>query len=494
MCGIIGFVNATGYGLNGTQKSRFIQQGLIVNTLRGDDGAGVFYMGKTTPGWAKIAADGYSLTIHNVFIDSRNDIDASWFCAAHNRAATVGKLTSGNTHPFSEGPITMVHNGTLTGDGGLRKKQTALGVEVDSHALCHNLAEVGPAEAPDMLGEVRGAFALAWYDTRDESFNLARNSQRPLHVYSSNQKGTFFFASEAEMLDLLIARMRISDPAEKKALPVGEIWKFKKNVATPEVVAFKPFQETYSYNGYGGYGTGRHHGWDDADWFAGGDGWLPGGRRSKQEVKPTPPKEKDKGAKQEEAAGMCTRAILSAFKLDPTDTLLVKPLTRADYTSPAGVAASCVVAHCTTLDRPVLVRGLSKRVIDNMWDSVWQVNPVGVFHVTNKEGKEVPAVIGRYTGIRGLNLRGGQFEQIKSLYTQMDSAKSWVLYKGPNNTSLTHNAILEYVKGGCQWCGKEIKGSDLRKITWFGEEPVCHVCSDGYMHAVTKVQSGSITE
>jgi hypothetical protein len=138
-----------------------------------------------------------------------------------------------------------------------------------------------------------------------------------------------------------------------------------------------------------------------------------------------------------------------------------------------------------------MVRGLSKKVIDTMWDTVWQVNPVGIFHVYHKDGKEIPTVIGRYTGIRGQNLRGGQFEQIKSL---SKTGTEWVMYKGPKGVNLTHNAILEYVKGGCQWCSRELKGADLRKITWFGEEPVCHVCAEGYEHAVNKVRSGSITE
>lgn len=489
MCGIIGFVNASGYGITSHNKARFIEQGLIVNTLRGDDGAGAFFMQGKSPSWVKIASDGYSLTINKVFTESRAAIDQSWFCAAHNRSATVGKLSLENTHPFCEGPVTMIHNGTLTGDGGLGKKQKDLGVEVDSHALCHNLAatpEAG-AEVSDMLSKVNGAFALAWYDERDGSFNLARNAQRPLHVYSLAQKGSYLFASEAEMLDLLVARLRMQNPTEKKSLPVGEIWKFKKDTALPEVIAFKPFQETYSYNnwrgGYGGYGR---YDWDEESfaWAARGGRHAARSPQTQQTGTPALPAPPQGTKPAPYVVGNVTRTLLQKLHLSPSDTLLVSPLSRAQYVSPSGCQMSCVIAHCRTLDRAVMVRSLSKTAVDNMWNNVWQVKPVGVYYALNGDGKEVPTVLAAYTGVRGHHLRGEQFEKIHSLHD-----KEWRLYTGPNGVSLTYSALQEYLIGGCAWCGKTIPDNELSKVSWFGETPVCGICHSGYQHAVEKVRS-----
>ena len=129
MCGLVGFVTEAGYTL-ATDRKSFITEGLIVDTLRGEDSTGVMYGAPkcTLAGYYKQAVDGYTFTEDDKFKKLRDSVGKHRFMAGHNRAATRGAVTADNAHPFREGDVTLVHNGTLRGDGGLVKTQRELGV------------------------------------------------------------------------------------------------------------------------------------------------------------------------------------------------------------------------------------------------------------------------------------------------------------------------------------------------------------------------------
>jgi hypothetical protein len=96
----------------------------------------------------------------------------------HGRYATSGKISVENAHPFQEGDWILVHNGSVRG-GGL--KTGGVGEpEVDSHALCVRINEVGLKEA---LQSIDGAFAIIAYNTKERKVYAARNKERPLHYF-----------------------------------------------------------------------------------------------------------------------------------------------------------------------------------------------------------------------------------------------------------------------------------------------------------------------
>lgn len=116
----------------------------------------------------------------------------------HGRAATRGKVTVKNAHPFcipidplnkTKGEIILVHNGTLQNWQQLDGFHEH---DVDSEWLAKKIAELGPMEA---LGRVYGAVAAVWYDTRDGYIYFYRNDERPLH-YVRTKSGTIYWNSE----------------------------------------------------------------------------------------------------------------------------------------------------------------------------------------------------------------------------------------------------------------------------------------------------------
>src|SRR3990167_5569863 len=214
MCGIVGWISQEN-AADAYDRKRFMEQALIIDTIRGGDSTGLFVVPKMPlpdglkPYWIKDLGGGHRLVCTKEY----QDIYAAGFAAnykfsvGHNRTATIGGVTLEAAHPFQEGPITLVHNGTLTETHSLGKSMRELDAANDSHAICHNLAL---SSVEEVISKLNGAFALVWHDSRDDSLNMIRNSLRPLHMAKAKTANTIYFASEGEMLHLLSTRLALN--------------------------------------------------------------------------------------------------------------------------------------------------------------------------------------------------------------------------------------------------------------------------------------------
>lgn len=122
----------------------------------------------------------------------------------HNRAATKGKITKENAHPFLHDGIIGAHNGTLTSVSTL---ENGYKFDVDSEAIFYNLAQY---EAVSVISNVWGAYALTWYDDSDEKLKIIRNVERPLYWTRRTDKDTIFWASEEWMLTYALRKAGVS--------------------------------------------------------------------------------------------------------------------------------------------------------------------------------------------------------------------------------------------------------------------------------------------
>lgn len=190
---------------------------VTIDTLRGKDSTGVFgyngdelYLAKDT-----LTGSEFLKTKEYKDIDSKSFKNGK-FLVAHNRAATRGTVNDRNAHPFhKDDKIVMVHNGTFTGD---HKKHAD--TEVDSEAICHLLAEHEVNEVDTVLNKITAAYALIWFDARDKSLNIVRNSQRPLFMLETNT--CYVFSSEYMMLQFAAFRTNISMAKDTKPEEVPE--------------------------------------------------------------------------------------------------------------------------------------------------------------------------------------------------------------------------------------------------------------------------------
>lgn len=204
MCGVWGFVKEKATVLN-INEYKFIHDAALAGQVRGEDGFGIIvvyengvcrtFKGIGTPN---------SLMESNQFEElfgkreKKHDPLKEYKIKAvfgHNRAATKGQISPGNSHPFRHKHITLMHNGTL--NNHLPKE-----FDVDSLWATHRMAEDSPE---DVFNSLFGAYVFIWHNNKDKTINLVSNGQRPLH-YQKTTLNTYF-ASEAGMLEWLLTRI-----------------------------------------------------------------------------------------------------------------------------------------------------------------------------------------------------------------------------------------------------------------------------------------------
>ena len=179
MCGIVGVVAKAKIGMFKVEVDLF-KQLLLVDQVRGTDGTGVIFDIDKGIKYLKAPFGAGGFLSQDNFKHAMDEVaKKGHFIIGHNRAATKGEKVWANTHPFNEGAITLVHNGTLWSHKNLDDK-----VAVDSHAICSHMA-INGAEAT--LKEIDGAFALVWVDELNNTINMARNYERPLHLVETEK-------------------------------------------------------------------------------------------------------------------------------------------------------------------------------------------------------------------------------------------------------------------------------------------------------------------
>lgn len=196
MCGIVGFITKQDK-LYSQDKRHFMRHALALDTLRGFHSTGVFTVnskGVINTKHSLLPGDRW---VHGKAFDSL-ELGVT-LAVGHNRAATKGSVTLDNAHPFTFGDVTMVHNGTLI-DGGRSLDTYDNNLEVDSQQIALALSMAEPDDAKKVLENLNGSFALVWYDTRDETINFARNTDRPLHITWNSSKTAAWFMSDADHL------------------------------------------------------------------------------------------------------------------------------------------------------------------------------------------------------------------------------------------------------------------------------------------------------
>ena len=242
MCGIFGVISPFKTGFY-ADEMQFIRNAMLAGSVRGEDGTGLYYINGKNPeevSYLKKANNPYWLLTDKKYpAFEKSLMESAQVVVGHNRFATKGNLTDLNTHPFQQGPITMVHNGTI--HSGLTYGKN---VEVDSHALTIALAN----EGIKIFSKITGAFACVWHDARDGSLNIAKNMERPLAMVKS--RSTYFFASEAGMLCWLVARTQKSYDMKEFKIENNKIYKFKlATLGEPEVIPL-PEKKTYLPTNY----------------------------------------------------------------------------------------------------------------------------------------------------------------------------------------------------------------------------------------------------
>lgn len=209
MCGHFGYATMATTGL-AVLRSAFVD-GLYVDGIRGFDSTGVAAVPARAmdkpPIIYKRALPVYDYMNTRVFTKMMQNVVDFSVLIGHNRAATRGKVVDDAAHPYTHGPITLAHNGTLDYTTNLDGN-----FETDSEEIPYTMSREGEHAT---LERINGAFALVWYNHEKQTINFARNKDRPLCYTISDCGDHIFWASEVGLLEWILERNNIKH---------GNIW------------------------------------------------------------------------------------------------------------------------------------------------------------------------------------------------------------------------------------------------------------------------------
>lgn len=120
---------------------------------------------------------------------------------AHTRLSILDLSESGNQPMQSaDGRYVLIHNGEIYNYLELREKLKKFNIQYkgksDTETLLHLLIHFGK----EILQELNGIFAFAFYDTESNILLLARDEFGVKPLYYTENKGVFYFASEIKAL------------------------------------------------------------------------------------------------------------------------------------------------------------------------------------------------------------------------------------------------------------------------------------------------------
>jgi hypothetical protein len=496
MCGIVGFITKE-TKIGADERKKWFINAIRAGVVRGDDGTGMFLVPhdhKGTADWCKFGGNPEEFLSQKI-VQDRVGYGADWSnlraVIGHNRSATVGSVSTANSHPFQEGPITLVHNGTLNTTGGLPDRGKGKGVDVDSHMITHSLATHSVEE---VVKELDGAYVLVWHDSRDQSVNIIRNDRRPLHLLPLKYHDTLLMASEAEMLWWLTSRSSFTPAGDVYYPEPGQWMRFMPGTHKP--IVKKLTMHTWA----GSYGRQ----WDEGDYGVWYGHRSHGGRRDPKEAshptypRPTTPTTSGTTPLINESAlnkkiPKTLAKTLADVKMDVKDQLrfrvhAVDRVLGTDYATVRG----------RLVDVPLLpfcqVYGLSYAAVKDAGTKdggeMWTVAPCGMKDVG---GSLRPVVLARLLSRSSKSLpvpwtatppsstssqqepKSGSTESVAPLNLTPHNGR----YIGPLGDVLHPDDWMALTEKGCTLCHEPFSPEFPDEVWWTekAHEPVCEACA-----------------
>lgn len=258
MCGIVGVINAKkSYDAD---IAKTFGDLVYLDTIRGSDSTGVAFIPKKDADSIQIVRKlmpGYDFVDLPAFTKQNYKMETWGAVIGHNRLATRGGTKINNTHPFlaesKDKTIILAHNGTLTDHWKLPNGKE---YGTDSETIAYMLLNLG---VPETIKQLDGSFALAWWDSEDDTINFVRNDKRPMSILREKNDEVVYFGSELAML--YTAANRRNRVIDKHEILDAE-YHYKFSCKTAKEI-FKEKLEMYDWkNTFGGYSHNDGKVWD----------------------------------------------------------------------------------------------------------------------------------------------------------------------------------------------------------------------------------------
>jgi len=480
MCGIVGYISTVAK-FNLQVKEQFMREALIFDTVRGEDSTGVIALYDNFDSTCiKSTQPGTHFVNSKNYLSLPND---AWAMIGHNRAATKGNVSRRNAHPFIQGHVALVHNGTLWNHGNnLPHKDKKF--DVDSEVIAYNLSQAKPEDAADILSKIDGSFALVWIDTRDSSINFCRNNNRPMHIGANKANNTMFFMSDGRMLSTIGHRLKHNGAGSYingiYSLKTYQLLKFKEGKLVPEVITVAPFVDrpyvVTSHHGYGRSGNNYHAQKMKEFWKPNQNSGTTGSGIL------TPNQYGHSGQIEIDGQLRTIPEVMVDFlkdnsELDPSFLVKFNPEKFVHWGK--GHEWGQMVGEIESpawqgVQLEAVVNNVPKHIAEKMIDQPWTVIPVGL-SFSSIDLKDTLCIICK---VRSYIERE---DLISSSHKEEEEKDDHLC--GPHGVKITEAAFLMLVKHGCVMCQASISTLDHEELLWVGEmqnQPLCTGCCDYY--------------
>ncbi len=192
MCGLFGLVDKK---LSQEKRSLLLRALCVLNTDRGDHGAGLFAYGGQ--GTGKIYK---SILTPAEFVEQprfKKACSKGWLFIGHTRFATKGAICKANQHPFRIGKIVGAHNGVVSNLWELEHDSNQ-DLDVDSQYLIWYLNHTGT------IGPASGSLNVSYWDQEDPNRVRLLRWNNPLH-FAELTTGGYVWSSQEDHLMYALA-------------------------------------------------------------------------------------------------------------------------------------------------------------------------------------------------------------------------------------------------------------------------------------------------
>lgn len=487
MCGIVGYISTKEKAYK-DDKAHFMRFALALDTLRGRDSTGVMTISKkfdidlirtTMPGDRFVHSPKY-----------KNSWVPGWAKVGHNRAATRGAVNLQNAHPFVDGPIVLVHNGTLWGDGcALPTFNTDL--DVDSMQIAHALAQHEPGAAKEVLEAIDGSFALVWYDKRDESINMVRNAERPLSFGVNKDRDMMWFMSDAAHLQSINRSLGQRQAAATTIYQLDKHrhLKWRKGSLVPEVTEFDPFVFTKSNRSPNYSHTSQRSGAKQKeDSGTALDKATEKWKRAMEDRGNTPTKSDNGcevkvrlGGTNRRVPGPMLQSLKEEYDLDPSDLIEFVPSAAVKFDNTNNMVLGKIIHRDWGDSEWSAVLYDAKTVQVNAYiDQSWLVRPIGLTQPWDDK-TSCPGML-----VKLVHCDWDSYAE--TLDEDPDEAAddpkvpgtddSWIV--GPGGVYQPFDRLKKPLESGCITCSMALEKDDLKDAMWVNnrQDILCSACCE----------------
>ncbi len=493
MCGIIGVASTEGMK-NRSNRLQFMKMGLDIDSWRGWESTGLALVPsslKEDPIVYKRALNGRDFIQLNQVDKYLSDIEKYPVALGHNRAATTGRgnIVDHNAHPFQYGRITLVHNGHIRNTHDLKGAMEGAQCQVDSAQVAWAMNANGEKET---LEQIDGGFVLVWWNSETNILNIARNTERPLHMAFADGENTFYWASEFTELLHLLKDVKIDEDIGVLYPQAHNWYKFNlKDLREFERTPFTKRQGRRSQTSGRVHGTGAIGGGTDLLTDAALAEWeqyenrsttstahitQTGTTSSSDEIEEIREDISNQREKDSRLAGVPTSRKRIARAKQELHKLGIRyeelrncvPISWAKYRNQQHLGS--IIAKTTR-----------------------EGHPIEVLHIRDDEYKEYKNA--KHLLVDCVNVRRGANNDFRLIGVISPRMKAYMLrqaeakkieegaiqrnYNGPNGTKITLDRFKELTKIGCVHCRCDIEPKQHESIVWVGRDdnPLCIDCS-----------------